>query len=146
MEKTLFFIQPTSYMKNRSTVRLKMNAVKQQQETGSPELVPSGTYSATLTNVKHFDNAYGRRLGFEFTLQGGQLDGQRVTQSTSPNLSTQSKLTELLQALLGRPLEDHELMQGVDIDNLIGMDCNVLVQHAKTKSGQTYNNVDRVFK
>jgi hypothetical protein len=38
------------------------------------------------------------------------------------------------------------LMQGVDIDNLIGMDCNVLVQHAKTKSGQTYNNVDRVFK
>jgi hypothetical protein len=147
MEKTLFFIQPTSYMKNRLTVRLKMSVVvKQQQHISEVDLIPNGTYPATLTDIKQFDNAYGQRLGFEFTLQGGQLDGQKVMRSTSPNLSAQSKLTDLLQGLLGRTLEDQELMRGLDARSLVGTDCNVLVLQARVKSGKTYSNVERVFK
>ena len=120
--------------------------IKNEQDFKTEKIsIPNGTYQATLTDIRRFDNAYGNRLGFEFTLLGGQLDGQRVMQSTSPNLSAQSKLAELLQGLLGRELDDQELMQGIDADGLVGTDCNVLVLQTRAKSGQFYSNVEKVF-
>ena len=46
-------------------------------------LIPDGTYRAALSKVTRFDNAYGTRIGFEFTLQGKGVDGQKVMRSTS---------------------------------------------------------------
>lgn len=60
-------------------------------------LVPDGTYQAQLSKVTRFDNAYGTRIGFEFTLQGSGVDGQKVMRSTSPNLSPSGKLADVLE-------------------------------------------------
>ena len=109
-------------------------------------VVPNGTYKAKLTNIKQFENSYGTRLGFEFTIIEGDQDGNTVMRSTTPNLSRQSKLAELLRGLLGRALDEFELTSGMDIEDLIGTECNILVLQSRGKNGQHYSNVEQVFK
>lgn len=58
-------------------------------------LIKDGTYRAVVSNLKQFANTYGERVGFEFTIKGGQFDGERVMRSTAPQLSKQSKLAEV---------------------------------------------------
>ena len=123
-----------------------MTVVVKQEQQEQSTLIPDGIYPATLTGIRQFENAYGDRVGFEFTLRGGDLDGTTTMRSTSPNLSRFSKLAELLKGLLGRGLEDQEIMAGVDIEELIGTECKVLVLQSKAKSGQTYSNVEQVFR
>lgn len=108
-------------------------------------VVPDGTYKAALTKVTQFENAYGQRIGFEFTLQGKGVEGMKVMRSTSPVLSPTGKLADVLRGLLGRELTTKELSGGIDAEDLVGVICNVLVLSAKGKNGNTYSNVERIF-
>ena len=108
-------------------------------------LIKDGTYRATVSNLKQFANTYGERIGFEFTIQGGQFDGERVMRSTAPQLSKQSKLAEVIEGILGRELTDKELQGGFDLDELIDKECSILVLQSKSKNGAVYSNVERVF-
>jgi hypothetical protein len=108
-------------------------------------LIKDGTYRATVSNLKQFANTYGERIGFEFTIQGGQFDGKRVMRSTAPQLSKQSKLAEVIEGILGRELTDKELQGGFDLDELIDKECSILVLQSKSKTGAVYSNVERVF-
>lgn len=108
-------------------------------------LIKDGTYQATVSNLKQFANTYGERIGFEFTIKGGQFNGERVMRSTAPQLSKQSKLAEVIEGILGRELTDNELHGGFDLEELIGKDCNILVLQSKSKAGAVYSNVERVF-
>ena len=115
------------------------------KSTTSASVVPDGTYKAALSKVTQFDNAYGQRIGFEFTLQSKGVEGEKVMRSTSPNLSPSGKLADLLRGILGRELTADELTKGVDVEELVGIMCNVLVLSSKGKNGATYSNVERVF-
>ena len=108
-------------------------------------LIKDGTYRATVSNLKQFANTYGERIGFEFTIQGGQFDGERVMRSTAPQLSKQSKLAEVIEGILGRELTDKELQGGFDLEDLIDKECSILVLQSKSKTGAVYSNVERVF-
>jgi hypothetical protein len=108
-------------------------------------LIKDGTYRATVSNLKQFANTYGERIGFEFTITGGQFDGERVMRSTAPQLSRQSKLAEVIEGILGRSLTDKELQGGFDLDELIDKECSILVLQSKSKTGAAYSNVERVF-
>jgi len=116
----------------------------QAKEPPSSSVVVNGTYPAILSNIKTFQNAYGERIGFEFTLQGGDVDGKKVMRSTSPNLTPKSKLAEVLRGLMD--MKDLEMTEGVDTDELIGTECNVLVIQSRGKNGHTYSNVEQVFR
>ena len=107
--------------------------------------IKDGTYRATVSNLKQFANTYGERIGFEFTIQGGQFDGERVMRSTAPQLSKQSKLAEVIEGILGRALTDKELQGGFDLEELIDKECSILVLQSKSKTGAVYSNVERVF-
>ncbi len=121
-------------------------AFKVQPKVAAPAaLIKDGTYRATLSNLKQFANTYGERVGFEFTIQGGQFDGQQVMRSTAPQLTKQSKLTEVIEGVLGRELNATELQGGFDLEELLGRECSILVLQSKTKSGTVYSNVERVF-
>lgn len=122
-----------------------MSMVLKPKSKETAAVVPDGTYRAALSKVTRFDNAYGTRVGFEFTLQGNGVDGQRVMRSTTPNLSPKGKLADVLRGLLGRDLTDKELEGGMDVEKLVGTICNVLVLRAKGKDGATYSNVERIF-
>lgn len=111
----------------------------------SAVVVPEGTYKATLSKVTTFANAYGERVGFEFTLHGNGIEGEKVMRSTNPVLTAKSKLAEVLSGLLGRELTQAELSKGMDVEQLIGKGCNVLVLNSKAKNGVTYSNVERIF-
>lgn len=108
-------------------------------------VIKDGTYRATVSNLKQFANTYGERIGFEFTIQGGQFDGERVMRSTASQLSKQSKLAEVIEGILGRELTDKELQGGFDLDELIDKECSILVLQSKSKTGAVYSNVERVF-
>lgn len=107
-------------------------------------VVPEGTYKAALSKVTNFQNAYGERVGFEFTLFGKGVDGAKVMRSTNPVLTAKSKLAEVLGGLLGRELTSAELQGGIDVGELVGIMCSVLVLTSK-KNGATYSNVERIF-
>lgn len=107
-------------------------------------LIPNGTYEATLTNIKPFTNAYCDRVAFEFTLKG-EHEGALVLASAKRRLTAKSKLAELLQGILNRPLTNQELKNGLDTDSLIGAECHVQVIVEKNKSGHQYSAVDKVF-
>ena len=120
--------------------------VKQETPAQAADLIPDGIYPAILTSIKQFENAYGPRVGFEFTFRDGIHDGKTIMRSTGPSLSRHSKLAELIKGLIGRGLEDQEIMQGIDVEELVGTECKVLVLQSKSKSGQIYSSVEQIFK
>ena len=107
--------------------------------------VKDGTYRATVSNLKQFANTYGERIGFEFTIKGGQFAGEKVMRSTAPQLTKQSKLAEVIEGILGRELNAKELQGGFDLEELIDRECSILVLQSKSKTGAVYSNVERVF-
>ena len=118
--------------------------VKQKEATPAAS-VKDGTYRAAVSNLKQFANTYGERIGFEFTIKGGQFDGEKVMRSTAPQLTKQSKLAEVIEGILGRELTAKELQGGFDLENLIDKECSILVLQSKSKTGAVYSNVERVF-
>lgn len=122
-----------------------MTMLVKQTEAAPAAAIRDGTYKAVLSNIKQFSNTYGLRVGFEFTVQGGQFDGEKVLRSTAPQLTKQSKLAEVIEGMLGRELTDKELRDGFDLEDLLDQSCSILVLQSKSKSGATYSNVERVF-
>ena len=112
---------------------------------GAAVVVPEGSYKATLSKVTQFTNAYGERIGFEFSLHGEGVEGAAVMRSTNPILTAKSKLAEVLNGLLGRELTHDEINKGVDVEQMVGTECNVLVLNNKSKTGAIYSNVERIF-
>ena len=122
-----------------------MTLVVKQKSAVAAAVIRDGSYKATLTSIKQFANTYGERIGFEFTISGGQFDGEKVMRSTAPQLTKQSKLAEVIEGILGRDLTDKELQGGFDLEDLIDKECSILVLQSKSKTGAVYSNVERVF-
>ena len=122
-----------------------MTLVVKQKSAVAAAVIRDGSYKATLTSIKQFANTYGERIGFEFTISGGQFDGEKVMRSTAPQLTKQSKLAEVIEGILGRDLTDKELQGGFDLEDLIDKECSILVLQSKSKTGAIYSNVERVF-
>ena len=122
-----------------------MFLVKQQQATPVAK-VKDGTYKAVLSSIKQFTNTYGLRVGFEFTVVGGQFDGETLMRSTAPQLTKQSKLSQVIEGVLGRELTAKEISAGFDLEQLIDKECSILVLQSQSKTGAVYSNVERVFK
>ena len=120
-------------------------AMMLKPKSSDAAMVPDGTYRATLSKVTEFENAYGPRIGFEFTLLGAAVEGQMLMRSTSPNLSPAGKLADVLRGMLARDLTPDEMARGIDVEALVGRECSVLVLSAKAKNGNTYSSVERVF-
>jgi len=122
-----------------------MTLVVKQKDTASVALIKDGSYKAALTNIKQFTNTYGQRIGFEFTVLGGDANGNKVMRSTAPQLTKESKLAQVIEGVLGRDMTEKELRDGFDLDALLGKQCSILVLQAKSKTGAVYSNVERVF-
>lgn len=122
-----------------------MTLVVKRRNATSAALLKNGSYKAVLTAIRPFANTYGERIGFEFTINGGRFDGEKVMRSTAPQLTKQSKLTEVIEGILGRELTDKELQGGFDLEDLIDKECTILVLQSRSKTGAVYSNVERVF-
>jgi hypothetical protein len=83
-------------------------------------LVKDGTYRATVSGLKQSANAYGERIGFEFTIHGGQFDGETVMRSTTPQLIKQLKLAKVSHLVMVTLITRHSQDQ-THVDLLDGM-------------------------
>ena len=117
-----------------------------QQQAAPVAKVKDGTYKAVVSSIKQFTNTYGLRVGFEFTVVGGQFDGETLMRSTAPQLTKQSKLSQVIEGVLGRELTTKEISAGFDLEQLIDKECSILVLQSQSKTGAVYSNVERVFK
>jgi hypothetical protein len=122
-----------------------MALLVKQQQSKAVATVKDGTYRAVVSSIRQFANTYGERIGFEFTVKGGQFDGLTVMRSTAPQLTKQSKLAQVIEGVLGRELDANEIGAGFDLEQLIDRECNILVLQSKSKTGAIYSNVERVF-
>lgn len=118
-----------------------MTIILKPKAATKPEVVGDGLYQATLTKVNQFSNSYGQRIGFEFTLDGGE----KIMRSTSPVLSDKGQLNNVLMGLLGRELARQEIEQGIDVEALIGTVCQVLVTQSRSKAGALFSNIEKVL-
>lgn len=108
--------------------------------------IPDGTYRAQLVEVKEFSNAFGDRLGFVFEIVSGHQAGIQIMRSTSPVLSGKGHLAQIITGLLGRELTLEEVSTGINLERLVGTECNILAMQSKGKSGMIYSNIERVFR
>jgi hypothetical protein len=122
-----------------------MSFVVKPKPVTAPVVIRDGTYPATLSNVSQFANIYGERIGFEFTINSGDYKGQKVMRSTATELTKMSKLAQVIEGILGRNLTSKELSSGVDLESMVGHNCQILVLQSQSKSGTVYSNVERVF-
>ena len=122
-----------------------MSLVVKQKVAEEATLIKEGTYRARLASIKQFANAYGERVGFEFRIEGGPFDGCTIMRSTAPQLTRLSKLAEVIEGIMGRPLTEKELTSGFDLEDLLDASCNLLVLQQRSKTGAVYSNVERVF-
>lgn len=104
-------------------------------------LIPDGIYRAVLPGVHRFENIYGARIGFEFTLTGSALSGATITHTTSSNLNPKSKLYATVRCLLARELTARELNGEIDWDSLKGSSCRDLIPAVSNKSGFVYSGI-----
>ena len=63
--------------------------------------------------------------------------------TTTPKLTAKSKLAELLSELTHQTITP---TTEIDLDELVGKECDVLVRNTKAKNGLTYSNVEHVTK
>ena len=116
-----------------------------QSQRSAPDLVPSGSYRAQLSQVRQFRNTHGERLSFEFILKSGAAIGSKVTHSNSIRFSESGKLAQTLQGILGNKFTKNDLLKSISFDTLIGKECMVMVSIAHNQSGLIFSKVESVF-
>jgi len=117
-----------------------MRVIKTHVSENTPTVVEPGIHRAVLTKVNQFENHWGERLGFEFTIKE---TGETIMRTTTPKLTAKSKLAELLTELTHQTITP---TTEIDLDELVGKECDVLVRNTKAKNGLTYSNVEHVTK
>lgn len=111
-------------------------SVKETEKDG----VNDGIYPATLSGVSMTENTYGERLGFQFTLP----DGKVLLRTVSPTFTPKSKVAEILSGLTGHRVSPAEAAS-LDVEGLIGTQCQVIVTQSQNKAGVKYSNIERVL-
>ena len=117
-----------------------MKIVKPYKSDTQPTVVSPGIHEAVLTKVNSFENHWGERFGFEFTLKA---TWETILRTTTSKLTPRSKLAELLQEMTKEPMT---AITEIDLDDLVGRECEILVKNTKGKNGLTYSNVEHVLK
>jgi hypothetical protein len=105
-------------------------------------LLDDGLYPATLANIQAREGANGPYLLWRFSIVVDDADNS-VSGVTSTKLGPKAKARQWAEALLQRPLQPGEEL---DLEELIGMRCQVYITTATLDDGSVVNRIDRVVK
>lgn len=104
-------------------------------------LVEEGVYNAELKSIKEKEGKWGPYYTFSFAIKDeGEFTGKIVTGMCPGEIAVGNKTYNWASALLGNTLEIDE---EVDLDELIGRQCQIVVVINEDK---TFANVDKVWK
>ena len=115
-----------------------MTIIKAQADKATHNIVEEGIHRSVLTQVKEFENHWGDRFGFEFTIQD---TGETLLRTTTTKLTPKSKLAELLSGITGAVVGS---TTEIDLESLVGKECDIVVKQGKGKNGQLYSNIEHV--
>ena len=117
----------------------------------TPYSVPApGVYPASVKVVEPEEHlTWGERAKFTFELTGHtQENGERTTvvRSHSLKFTPKAGLTSTVEALLGRKLSDAEAAEGLDLEDLEGIRCRLVLEHKVSEtSGRSYANITSIL-
>lgn len=113
---------------------------------------PEGLHSAVCCDVEDLgevDSGFGRKpmvkIYWQIEETNPDNDGKPfvVSQRYTASLHEKANLRKMLEAWRGRKYTEEEL-EGVDLERLIGVNCQVQVQHNIAGEGGVYANVTAV--
>ncbi|MDA2920647.1 hypothetical protein MYX76_14335 [Desulfobacterota bacterium AH_259_B03_O07] len=112
-------------------------------------LVDEGVYPAKVAElIEQEDEQYGERIIFTFELKNEDNDDGspvRVISYCTNTLSPKSKLRKFVEVLIGQKLSKDQAEDGVDLEPLVGLPCQVVIIHNDSKDGNTYAKVDNLL-
>lgn len=115
-------------------------------------LAPEGLQQAVCCDVQDLgmeQNSYGKmqhkvRIVWQTEHQAEEYKRpHEVSAKYSLSLHERSMLRKHLEAWRGRKFTDQEL-KGFDLENLIGVNCQLQVSHSLSQNGKTYANVGAI--
>lgn len=112
------------------------------------ELCPVGLHRAQVKEITQFTHdAWGERVKFTFETDviGEEGDNLIVFNEASLKLSPISKLTSIVEGILGCPVTPEERKNGFDVLSLLGKTCKISVKHKFSQAGNEYAFVDAVI-
>lgn len=112
---------------------------------------PQGLHSAVCVDVldtwteerpKEFGGGLVEKTRLVWEIEEKMDDGKRflVSQFYTASLHEKAKLRQHLESWRGRAFTEQEL-NGFDLENVVGVPCQLQVIHHTTKAGKTYANV-----
>jgi len=113
-------------------------------------LVDEGVYPAKVFGIEEQeDEQYGgERIVFTFELEHeANDDGSPVhlTAYCSKTLSPKSKLRKFAEVIMSTKFSKDQAENGVDLDGLVGLPCQVGIVHNESKDGNTYAKVENLY-
>lgn len=114
-------------------------------------LCPDGLHSAVIVDAVDLGmqaSPWGEKhkLSIVFETQLTNEDGNHYILASRYNwsLHEKSNLRKDLERLLGKKFTHEELLEGFDLNSIVGMSCNILVVHHKTED-RTYANIESIL-
>ena len=109
-------------------------------------LCPLGRHDAKVSMVRYTPSEFGEmmRVVFEVNKVGRNGKPFSVFIDASPIILPQSKLSGIIEALLGRPMTQEERNNGFDMESLVGIRCQVNVVHRVARHGRRYAVVESI--
>lgn len=114
-------------------------------------LCPDGLHGAVIVDavdLGHQESPWGAKhklsLVFETQLQDEEGKPYILAKRYNWSLHEKSNLRKDLERLLGKKFSHEELLNGVNLEELIGVSCNILVVHNETEE-RTYANIESVL-
>lgn len=114
-------------------------------------LCPDGLHGAVIVDAVDLgkqESPWGAKhklsLVFETQMQDEQGSSYILAKRYNWSLHEKSNLRKDLERLLGKKFSHEELLEGVNLEELIGVSCNILVVHNETED-RNYANIESVL-
>jgi hypothetical protein len=107
--------------------------------TPTAPAVKPGVYDAILTQVEERTSENGPYLLWHFELANG---GGTLKRPTSTKFGPQSNARQIVEALLGEPLA---VGQVIEVEDLLGRPCRLVVGTATLADGRKVSRIERVL-
>lgn len=121
------------------------NIVVTENEGSQP--IPETLYKAVVKDIQEGTGQFGIYIRFLFEITEGEYKGTLKSTLTPPTLNKRkegknSKLFDIVKAILrNEPAKD----SSVDLTQLIGKHCLILVENGKNVDGVQYQNISKVL-
>ncbi len=115
----------------------------------SKKLFPEGIYAATVEKLEEAQSKFDPQkntvtIWFKTPYKSrSDESGWTMQLSCTASLHENSKLTPIVEMLLGRKFEENE---EVDLNTILGKECRIFVEHrVSEKTGKKYASVTKVL-